>query len=359
MKVIPTRMTVAEYCDSLTRQTLIVNPTYQRQPGVWPPAAQSFFVESILRGFPIPKISLFAKTDRLTRQTIREIVDGQQRTLAIKKFYDGKLKLSKNLELADAAGRTYDQLGSALQDCFLSYSLDIDEYVATNPDEIREVFRRINSYVVALNAEEQRHATWQGDFKWYVYHLSRDLDDKLLRVNVFTERQLVRMQDMKVFAEITHGLIHGIKTTTKRSLDSLYKDYNSTFDSSDQYTDWIREACNRIFTMPKIWGTALVRPYSFYSFVLAAIHAVHNVASLRTLLGAGGFNIAANNDIENRLLDLLNSVEDKDDTGVYGEFVKATMSKTNAQAHRIARTKIFLDALRSDGGRTFGTQSRE
>ena len=323
------------------------------------PAAQSFFIESILRGFPIPKISLFAKTDRITRQTIREIVDGQQRTLAIKAFYDGKLRLSKTLELAEAAGRTYDQLDSELQDRFLSYSLDIDEYVATSREEIREVFRRINSYVVALNAEERRHATWQGDFKWYVYHLSQALDRQLLQVGMFTERQLVRMQDMKFFAEITHGLLHGITTTSKLTLDRLYRDYDSSFEHLDLYTRWIHEACDRVFDMPKTWGTALVKPYSCYSFILAAIHAVHDVPQLRPSLGVGGLHLAPTQEIQNRLLDLLSAIEDKDEAGMYGTFVKATMSKTNVQAHRAARAVVFLDALRSDGGPSFGSHAEE
>jgi len=38
--------------------------------------------------------------------------------------------------------------------------------VAATPAEVREVFRRINSYTVPLNSEEQRHATYQGPFKF-------------------------------------------------------------------------------------------------------------------------------------------------------------------------------------------------
>jgi len=357
MEVIQTHQTIAEYCDSLKRKTLFINRDYQREPGVWPPSAQSFFIESILRGFPIPKISLFAKTDRITRKTVREIVDGQQRTLAIRAFFDGRLRLSRTLDYDRAAGRTYDQLDDDLKDRFLTYSLNIDEFVATSREEIREVFRRINSYVVALNAEEHRHANWQGDFKWYVYHLSKDLDQQLHRVGVFTERQLVRMRDMKLFAELTHALIHGITTTTKAKLDRLYKEHDSTFDSAKHYSDWIQKACNRLFDMPNLWRTALVKPYSCYSFLLAVIHAVHDVPTLRLSLGSGGFSLASNDTIQTRLLDLLGPVEDKDDKGVYREFVKATLSKTNVEIHRTTRALVCLDALRHDGGETFGAQS--
>lgn len=73
MQIVSTNMTVAEYCQSIDRKALQVNTTYQRSNKVWPLAAQSFLIESILLGFPVPKISLFAKTDRISRLTVREI----------------------------------------------------------------------------------------------------------------------------------------------------------------------------------------------------------------------------------------------------------------------------------------------
>jgi hypothetical protein len=79
----PTNMTIAEYCASMDRKEVIVNKNYQRSDQVWPHAARSFLIESILLGFPIPKIYLHSKTDLKTRKTIKEIVDGQQRSRAI------------------------------------------------------------------------------------------------------------------------------------------------------------------------------------------------------------------------------------------------------------------------------------
>lgn len=171
MEIVQTTFTVADYCERLKKNDIIVNWKYQRSSKVWPSQAQSFLIESILLGFPVPALYLFQKTDRISRRTVREIIDGQQRTVAVRAFYDGDLRLSKTLEFEEAAGRTYFELDHRLQERFLSYGLDVSLFVNTEEEEVREVFRRINSYEVPLNAEEQRHAQWQGEFKWLIYHL--------------------------------------------------------------------------------------------------------------------------------------------------------------------------------------------
>ena len=91
MHIVPTHMTVIDYCSGLAQNQIVVNRDYQRSHEVWPVAAQSFLIESMLLGFPIPKMALYQITDRDARTSTREIVDGQQRTEAIKQFFVGAL----------------------------------------------------------------------------------------------------------------------------------------------------------------------------------------------------------------------------------------------------------------------------
>ena len=39
--------------------------------------------------------------------------------------------------------------------------------------DVLEVFARINTYTMALNAAELRHAEYQGDFKWQVHEAAQ------------------------------------------------------------------------------------------------------------------------------------------------------------------------------------------
>ncbi len=352
MEIVQTTFTVADYCERLKKNDIIVNWKYQRSSKVWPSQAQSFLIESILLGFPVPALYLFQKTDRISRRTVREIIDGQQRTVAVRAFYDGDLRLSKTLEFEEAAGRTYFELDHRLQERFLSYGLDVSLFVNTEEEEVREVFRRINSYEVPLNAEEQRHAQWQGEFKWFIYHLSRSLDTTFIRLGAFSDKQLVRMQDMKLLAEITHAVLNGITTTNKRSLDGLYRSFDESFPDHDRLATRIEEAFRTIEKIESIHGSALTRPYSLYAMVLAMMHVRKALPKLAHVTeGGGGF--AKMPTIERRLSLLAEAVEEKDDKGTYRAFVRATEKGTNVKAERETRFRYFVHALRKDGGTVF------
>ena len=112
---------------------------------------------------------------------------------------------------------------------FLNYSLPIDLFVAATPFDIRETFRRMNSYTVPLNAEEQRHARFQGDFKWFAYNTSKEFEELFVSVGTFNSKKLVRMQDIKLISEVCHAIENGIQTTSKLVLDRLYEKYDEGF----------------------------------------------------------------------------------------------------------------------------------
>ncbi len=344
MHIVPTNMTVADYCKAMQEKSLTVNRDYQRSNQVWPHTAQSFLIETILLGYPIPKLSLFQRTDRVSRLTVKEIIDGQQRSEAILQFYEGRLKLSRKLDLTDAAGRSYEQLDDDLQDKFLAYPLGIDLFVEATLEDVREVFRRINSHTVPLNPEEQRHAQYQGDFKWYIYHLAKNHDQLLVDMGVFSEKQIVRMQDMKLFTEITHALIYGISTTNKRSLDKLYKEHDKSFPLGDTLQRKIGDSIAYIGELESIRRTALMKPYNFYSLVLAVLHAVEAEPSLATL-GLGGTGASDALRAASELSILAEVAESKVATEGTEEFLKATESRTNVKEQREKRFQFMLEAV--------------
>jgi len=46
---------VIEIRDMLARKELVVNETYQRGSELWPSGARSYFIDTMLNGFPFPK----------------------------------------------------------------------------------------------------------------------------------------------------------------------------------------------------------------------------------------------------------------------------------------------------------------
>jgi len=345
MDVISTNVTVADYCIDLDRNEVIVNRQYQRSDQVWPDPAKSFLIESLLLGYPIPKLSLFQRLDVTTRKVVKEIVDGQQRSLAILAFYRDAFALGKALETEELRGLTYSELPDEYKERFLNYSLSTDVFVGATPEMIRETFRRMNSYTVPLNPEEERHATFQGLFKWFVYHTSRRWESTLAEAGVFGEKQFIRMADAKLLSEVCHALLYGISTTNKKKLNKLYKDFDQSFPMEGEVSRQFDEAFTLLGEMEDIHGTALAKHYMIYSLALAVVHIRRPVAALEPVFANQRSRRIKRAQAVSGLLRLSDAVESSDETGPYGEFVLASSNKTNVLAQRATRFKWFCRAL--------------
>ena len=347
----PTTFTVADYCASIDRREIQVNRDYQRSDKVWPLPAQSFLIEIILLGYPIPKLSLHQVTDIRTRQSLKQIIDGQQRTRAIKNFFDNDLTISRTSDLEEATGKTYQELPHDLQQTFLEYALSVDLFTGALPEQIREVFRRINSYTVPLNPEEQRHATYQGEMKWFIYSLCKEIDDRIASIGTFSQRSLVRMADAKLYAEITHALVEGIQTTKKIQLDRLYRNYDKHFESKEKYLIRFEQAIEQIVNIPDIHRGPLVKPHMIYSLILAVMNYLSPIESLGDLIPQrnirGGIEL---NKAAAALSELAAALDADEPPGDLSPFVAASGSKTNVKLQREIRLKWLYNALTGEVG---------
>ncbi len=63
LSVNTTSIHITNYLRMLDRGEVSINREYQRNPGIWSLAARSFLVETVLKNFPIPKLSLHQRTD--------------------------------------------------------------------------------------------------------------------------------------------------------------------------------------------------------------------------------------------------------------------------------------------------------
>lgn len=340
-----THMTIADYCRAMNRKEIIVNRDYQRSDKVWPYTAKSFLIESIVLGFPIPKIYLNSITNLESRETIKEIVDGQQRSRSIYDYYSDKFALSRNLATEEIKGLKYSQLDPEWQSRFISYSLSIDQFLAADPKEVTQIFTRMNSYTVPLNPEEKRHAEYQGSFKWFIYRMSIRYSAALKNMGIFTEKNLVRMQDMKLFTEICHAIEEGVTTTNKESLDNLYKKYDSDRECISIFENRLVRALDIVCSFDFLSGTQLAKPHILYSLVLTVVNSVSPIpnCSKKRLIDLGDLF-----EVERRLSELagaLNLDSKNVDESLWGEFVDASSSRTNVKMQRLRRIEAFESAL--------------
>ena len=74
-------------------------------------------------------------------------------------FYNGDFKISK-AHNEEYAGCTYEILPEDIQKDILKYELGVDLLFDMSYEFILDVFARINTYTVSLNAQEKRNAKY-------------------------------------------------------------------------------------------------------------------------------------------------------------------------------------------------------
>ncbi len=334
--------TVAEYVAQMGRNEIRVNREYQRSPKVWPTAARSYLIETMLLGYPIPKLTIFQRTDLRTRSTAKEIVDGQQRSQTIFDFVNDGFRLGSNTAYR---GRYFSQLDEDDQHKLLSYMLSVDVLVNANEDQIRQLFRRINSFTVPLNRQEIRNAIFQGQFKWFIVSLVDRYSQSLKMMGVFREQQLARMADAELFSELIMAIESGIQTTSQPKINLFYRQRDDAFDDGPRLDRIFDETFGMLMRWRAIHATAVVRPSNFYALFLAVAHELRPIAVLQGVVERPEAGAIAEDVALTNLTAIVEGVESPLENDWLREFIDAQATGTNTERNRVIRFRWLSRAL--------------
>jgi hypothetical protein len=341
----PAPMSVADYCHEYNNGNIVVNEQYQRNVGLWTSQAKSFFIESILLEFPIPKLYLHVRIDLKSRKQTKEVVDGQQRTQALVSFFNNKQRLTNNIDTEELRGLKYSHLDEVWQSRFLSYSLPIDQFPVAGDEEVQDAFRRMNANNVPLNDEEQRNARYQGPFKWFVIQVADEYKTSLKTIGLFSRRDLVRMADLKLYADILLGIDQGFMTVKGKQLDDLYKRYNSTFPHEEQYGSLLRNGLNAFLEAVELHHASLLRAHMFQSVVLALISLQEPERFPALADGPHAETVARISAKEVPLQPLLAALADPESYPELQDFTEASSRKTNVDTSKVVRFAYLRQAI--------------
>lgn len=181
MKATPDTKTVHDLLAWKKAQMLRANPEYQRGEA-WNTSQKKRLVDSVLRGYPIPLIYLHHIKTAVAgaMRDDFEIIDGQQRLIALSEFREGHFKPFDPVQDAEEArfpsfiekqpcpwgGKTFDELTPELQQQFFKTSLSIVMIETEEANEARDLFIRLQEGM-PLTSQEKRDA-WPGNFTDFV-----------------------------------------------------------------------------------------------------------------------------------------------------------------------------------------------
>lgn len=173
-----------QVCTWIENGKLILHPEFQRNL-VWKEKQQSLLIESLMLKIPIPAFYFDEDADG-----VRTVIDGMQRLTTIFNFVKGKFRLRGLQYLKKCEGCTFEELEWKYSSRIEDTQLAVNILDARCPDMVKfDVFRRINTGGVTLNAQEVRN----------------------IMAKPHTRKLLKNMADSEAFQTATHGKVSDVR----------------------------------------------------------------------------------------------------------------------------------------------------
>lgn len=198
----------------LKNEEIDLKTYFQRASDLWDAKKQSRLIESILIRLPLPAFYFDGSDDSNWL-----VVDGLQRLSTINNFVIKKnLKLTNLEYLVQFNGSRYDELPRDLQRRIEEHEVTVYIINSGTPHEVKfNLFRRINTGGLILNAQEIRNAINQGGPAEFVAKLA-ELPE-FLKFGISTKRMVDRDYVARFLAFYLNG-----HTDYKSDLDAFLND---------------------------------------------------------------------------------------------------------------------------------------
>ena len=210
----PLDLSVQTLVEQWTLDVLVL-PEIQRQY-VWDDGKASRLVESLLLKIPIPGL-YFAETE----EAKFEIIDGHQRVRSIARYMSNEFALRGLPFLKEFNTCRFHQLPPREQRFLKMRTLRaVVIGVESHPSMKFEIFERLNTGAISLNAQELRNSTYRGALNRALREIARE---ESFRILIGTKQPRKRMVDEELvlrFLALSEGL-ESYRPSLKRFLNKF------------------------------------------------------------------------------------------------------------------------------------------
>lgn len=245
LHITKTTFRVADFLAWQRHKALDLRPPFQRG-SVWNKKAKSLFIDSIIRGFPVPLVFLKDQTDPHTFEPKRLVVDGQQRLRTVIAFIDSDSLLdSSDLDHFTISrshnpdpqiyGRPFVKLPKEAKQRILDFEFSVHVLPPATPNRVLlDMFARLNSTGTRLSHQEVRNAEFTGEFKLAAYRNAYDQLDRWLEWKVFKPSQIAGMKDVELTSELMMLVESGIRGKSQPAIRRTYEDNDGAYPLQDR-----------------------------------------------------------------------------------------------------------------------------
>lgn len=298
LRMTRTTYRVSDFLSWQKANTLELSPSFQRRP-IWPSAAKSYLIDTVVRGLPIPIIFLRErKSDLDTQEPKREVVDGQQRLRTLISFISPKsLKdfdedrdsfVVKESHSEELGGKKFSELRPDLRQRLLDYEFSVHVLPSDVGDrEVLEIFARMNATGIKLNDQELRNAAWFGKFKGSMYNLGYKFLQQWRDWGVLSENDIARMQEVELTSEFAMFILKGISGKTQKAIDKTYEEMDEVYNERkavERRIEMVMEAIDEGLgpEMPVLPFRKKALIYSLFAVVYHALFGIESTLKKKT-----------------------------------------------------------------------------
>ena len=229
----------------------LILPPIQREY-VWDNGKASRLAESLILNIPVPVIYLAEN-----QQAKYEIIDGHQRVRSVVRFMKNEFSLSGLAVLHEYKGLRFHQLPEKEQRFLRMRTLRaIIISIDSHPNMKFEIFERLNTGAISLNAQELRNSIYRGTFNELLRMLAKDAEFRIL-VGSKTPRKRMVDEELLLRFFALRELLSTYRTPLKRFLNTFMSERRDT--GEDESSTMVAAFNHAIKCLSSILGTAAFR----------------------------------------------------------------------------------------------------
>lgn len=249
----------------------------------------------------------------------------------------------------DFGGKRFSQLPEDIQASILSYEVAVDLLINLPDPEVLDIFGRLNSYAVILNEQEKLNAEYFGAFKVLADAIGRKYNEYWIKQGVFTAKQILRMAEVNLAADLLIAMNAGIKSKKQiRRHYALYEDQvEIESDELETRFDAITSTIAKLYP-EGLSSTEFRRPFLFYTLFTSVGHCLYELPGLdaqKAALDADSDIQRARNGLD-RVSELFEAKELRDLSRDEQQFLQDGRRATTDENVRQRRTKYLLGLMR-------------